>query len=156
MQEFGKQLRVRAPRKDEFEAWFRLYETYAVAVGSPVTRDIAVVIWRWISFNEHGVQALVAERDGTLVGFTHFRSFPRTLDANEACYLDDIFVTDDERGGGTARALVDAVVQIGASCGWTHVRWVTVKDNERAQRFYRKFAEDLELITYRIPCRSSS
>jgi GNAT superfamily N-acetyltransferase len=120
-------------------------------LGLPVSRDAAVTVWSWILSSGHVVEAVVAERSGKLVGFAHYRSFPRTLDGNEACYLDDIFVSDDERGKGTARALIDEVERIASARGWTHVRWVTDEDNVRARRFYEKFAERTNLITYRVP-----
>ena len=144
------ELTIRAPREGDFEAWFALYQPYALAVESPVTPSIAEVMWQWILRNEHRIEAIVAERDGELVGFAHFRPFPRTLDANEACFLDDLFVADGERGKGTAVALIERLKQISSARGWTHVRWVTGEENKRAQRFYNKFAEDMKLLTYRV------
>jgi len=148
------ELRIRAPREGDYERWFTLYEQYARDVQSPIDRDIARNVWRWILDRTHPVEAIVAERnDDQLVGFAHFRRFPRTLDANEACYLDDLFVHEGDRGTGTARALIDEIVRISGTRGWTHVRWVTGAGNHRAQRFYNKFAEKTDLITYRVDVR---
>ncbi len=83
---------IRPARDGDFEEWFTLYEPYSRIVESPVTREIGEGVWKWIVDPKHSLEALVAERNGRLVGFTHYRPFPRTLDANEACFLDDIYV----------------------------------------------------------------
>ncbi|MBV9973632.1 MAG: GNAT family N-acetyltransferase [Candidatus Eremiobacteraeota bacterium] len=142
---------IRRPRPDEFESWFALYEPYSHSVESAVDLNIARIVWEWIVSKRHGVEALVAERDGTLVGLAHYRPFPRTLNGNEAGYLDDIYVVASERGSGVAKAIMDEVVRIARLRGWSHIRWVTTKGNVRARGFYDKMGEDMRLMTYRIP-----
>lgn len=117
---------------------------------SPVTREIARGVWSWIHDPGHPVEAIVAERDGTLVGFTIYRPFYRTLDANQACFLDDLFVAESERGSGLGRSLIERVVQIAKERGWSHVRWVTTQENGRARGLYEKVATLMDLLTYRI------
>jgi len=107
-------------------------------------------VWAWILDPQHPVEAIVAERAGALVGFTIFRPFYRTLDANEACYLDDIYVAQAERGTGLARQLIERVVEVARERGWTHVRWVTTNGNRRARGLYEKVAKPRDLLTYRI------
>jgi ribosomal protein S18 acetylase RimI-like enzyme len=88
--------------------------------------------------------------DDELCGFTHFRPFPRTLDGNEACFLDDLWVTESHRGTGLAEALIDQVRAIARQRGWSHVRWVTDMKNAPARALYERIAEDAGLVTYRI------
>jgi len=141
---------LRAPKADEFEMWYALYHAFSVAVEEEVTRETGKQIWTWINDPAHPTKAIVAESDGKLVGFAHYRPFPRTLHGNEACYLDDLYVLEDRRGSGLARQLIDAVSAVAKGRGWTHVRWVTEDKNLRARAFYEKFAETMTLITYKI------
>lgn len=127
-----------------------MYEPYSHAVESPVTREIAQGVWSWIHDPDHPVEAIVGERDGRLVGFTIYRPFYRTLDANEACFLDDLYVAESERGSGLARALIERVAEIAKARGWSHVRWVTTQENRRARGLYEKLATLMDLLTYRI------
>ncbi|MBC5814908.1 MAG: GNAT family N-acetyltransferase [Candidatus Eremiobacteraeota bacterium] len=141
---------MRAPNADEFEIWYALYHAFSVAVHEEVTREIGEEIWKWINDPKHPTKAIIAESDGQLAGFVHYRPFPRTLHGNEACYLDDLYVLEDHRGSGLARQLIDAVSAIAKERGWTHVRWVTEEKNMRARAFYEKFAEPMTLITFKI------
>lgn len=117
---------------------------------SPVTREIASGVWGWIHDPAHAVEAIVAERGSKLVGFTIYRPFYRTLDANQACFLDDLFVAESERGSGLARSLIARVAQIAKERGWSHVRWVTTQENARARGLYEKVATLMDLLTYRL------
>lgn len=142
--------KMRAPNADEFEMWYALYHAFSVAVEEEVSREVGEQVWAWINDPNHPTKAIVAESDEKLVGFAHYRPFPRTLHGNEACYLDDLYVPDDHRGGGLARGLIEAVAAIAKERGWTHVRWVTEEKNMRARAFYDKFAAPMTLITYKI------
>ncbi|MDP9019027.1 MAG: GNAT family N-acetyltransferase [Candidatus Eremiobacteraeota bacterium] len=140
----------RPPHVEEFEAWYPLYESYSRDVGSPVTPHIAQVVWGWIHDTQHPLEAVMALRDGQLVGFTNYRPFPRTLDANEACFLDDLYVAESERGSGLAQSLIANLVRIAHDRGWTHVRWVAEQGNARARKLYDRISEQMDLVTYRI------
>jgi GNAT superfamily N-acetyltransferase len=119
-------------------------------VGSPVDDAIATTVWAWLLARTHGVEGIVAAEGDALLGFAHFRPFPRTLDANEACYLDDLWVDESRRGTGLATALIERVGALARERGWTEVRWVTERDNLRGRRLYDRIASDWGLRTYRI------
>lgn len=127
-----------------------MYGAYARDVQLPATDPIARVVWEWIMNGTHRVECLLAEREGSAVGFAIFRPFPRTLDGNEACYLDDLYVREEFRGTGVVRALLGKLVEITRARGWSHIRWVTTPDNLRARGLYDKVAKKMDLITYRI------
>jgi GNAT superfamily N-acetyltransferase len=132
-------------------AWREHYGRYAAALGEPVDDATAAGVWAWLLARTHGVEALLAIDDaGELAGFAHFRPFPRTLHANEAGFLDDLWVGEHHRGTGLARALIEAVCAIARDRGWTELRWVTDEHNVRARRVYDRIATDGRLVTYRI------
>ncbi|HTJ27897.1 MAG TPA: GNAT family N-acetyltransferase [Candidatus Limnocylindria bacterium] len=130
-------------------AWRAAYHDYAVSLGSPVDDAIATTMWAWLLAKTHGVEGLLAIEGDRLVGFTHFRAFPRTLDGNEAGYLDDLWVSASHRGKGLGATLIAHVCAIGRERRWSEVRWVTERDNP-AQRLYERVATNWGLQTYRI------
>jgi GNAT superfamily N-acetyltransferase len=107
-------------------------------------------VWSWLLAGTHRIEGVLAIDGDRLAGFTHFRPFPRTLDGNEACFLDDLWVSEPYRGTGLARALIARVCDVAAERGWSHVRWVTERHNTRARRLYERIAENGQLETYRI------
>jgi ribosomal protein S18 acetylase RimI-like enzyme len=132
-------------------AWREHYGRYAAALGEPVDDATAASVWTWLLARTHGVEGLLAIDDGgELAGFAHFRPFPRTLHANEAGFLDDLWVGEAHRGTGLARALIEAVCAVARERGWTEVRWVTDEHNAAARRLYDRVATDGRLVTYRI------
>lgn len=138
-----------SPRR--FAAWRAQYGRYAEALGEPVDDAIAATVWSWLLARTHGVEGLLAiDEDDAVAGFAHFRPFPRTLDGSEACFLDDLWVTESRRDTGLGRALVEHVCTIARERGWTQVRWVTERGNARAQQLYDRIATTWGLMTYRI------
>ena len=86
-------------------AWREHYKRYAQALGEPVDDTVATTVWAWLLARTHGVEGVLAIDAGErLVGFAHFRPFPRTLNGNAACFLDDLWVTETARGAGVAEA----------------------------------------------------
>jgi ribosomal protein S18 acetylase RimI-like enzyme len=132
------------------DAWRAHYLRYAAALGEDADDAIAATVWSWLLARTHGVEGILAVGDDDeLAGFVHFRPFPRTLDGNEACFIDDVWVAETHRGTGLAQALIDRVRALARERGWTHVRWVTDARNTRARALYDRIAEDAHLVTYR-------
>lgn len=131
-------------------AWRDAYKHYAAALGEPVDDAIATTVWSWICARTHGIEGVAAIEEGRLVGFAHFRPFPRTLHGNEACFLDDLWVVETHRGSGVAERLIAHVGAIARERGWSHVRWVSESGNARAGALYDRIAEDWNLRTYRL------
>ncbi len=137
------------PRR--YDAWRTHYLRYAAALGEDGDDEIAATVWSWLLARTHGVEGILAfGDDGELAGFVHFRPFPRTLDGNEACFLDDLWVAESRRGTGLAQALIGQVRAVARERGWTHVRWVAEAKNARARALYERLADDAHLVTYRV------
>jgi GNAT superfamily N-acetyltransferase len=69
----------------------------------------------------------------------------------DTCYLQDLFVSPDVRGGGHGRALIDAVYAHASAVGCQRVYWQTQQTNTTAQVLYDKVAECSGFIVYRMP-----
>lgn len=64
--------------------------------------------------------------------YWHFTS----LVPAETVLMNDLFVTEDARGRGVGRALIEACAAIGRERGAHHLEWATAPDNRTAQRLY--------------------
>lgn len=145
---------VRPVRRDEFDAWTRLYRGYAAFYETPTSDDHQRRIWRWIH-DEASMIALVAvpvgddgDETGAPQGLAHLREWIRPLRGVVAGYLDDLFVAPDHRGSGAVDALYQAMNTLAAERDWALIRWTTADDNYRARAVYDRLALRTTWITY--------
>jgi GNAT superfamily N-acetyltransferase len=102
---------------------------------------------------EPKVFAHVAENDegvvvGTAVWFLTFS----TWDGVHGIYLEDLYVSQDQRGTGLGFALLAALARECVSNGYTRLQWAVLDWNTPSIEFYDKLgAKPLdEWITYRL------
>src|SRR6202011_4715776 len=67
------------------------------------------------------------------------------------CYLQDLFVDEDARGRGAARALIERVAQAARDHGATRYYWHTQEDNAQARALYDQVARFTGFIRYQYP-----
>ena len=84
-----------------------------------------------------GLEGLVAERDGSLVGYALFYPVFGSFRARWRLWLEDLYVEPSERGTGTGAALMAELARITLERGWYSMDWEVIDWNEPALRFYR-------------------
>jgi GNAT superfamily N-acetyltransferase len=82
------------------------------------------------------VEAVVAERGGRVVAFALFFTNFSTFLARPGLYLEDLFVTPEERGRGIGAALLEHLARLAAARDYGRFEWSVLDWNEGAIRFY--------------------
>jgi GNAT superfamily N-acetyltransferase len=82
-------------------------------------------------------RALIAEWDGTPVGYALFFSFYSTWEGRHGIFLEDLFVRDALRGKGIGKALIAHVARIARTENCFGMRWEVLDWNEPAINFYK-------------------
>jgi GNAT superfamily N-acetyltransferase len=105
---------------------------------------------RFLAPSEDGL-LLGARREGKLLGYAclywHFSS----LEAVESVLMNDLYVSEEARGEGVGRALIEATAKIARERGVPFVEWSTAPDNATAQRLYDSTgAERSEWFSYEL------
>jgi GNAT superfamily N-acetyltransferase len=83
-------------------------------------------------------------------GIAHYLFHPAFW-SGEACYLQDLFVAEEARGRGAARALIGAVAIAARDRGAVRYYWHTQESNARARVLYDKVAAYSGFIRYTYP-----
>lgn len=96
----------------------------------------------------HGVIARDAE--GRAVGIVHWLTHPATWTTTDYCYLEDLFVVPDVRGGGVGRALIAHVQTWAEERGSAKVYWLTAESNTTARVLYDRVATRTGMIHYQV------
>jgi len=90
---------------------------------------------RFLSPSEDGM-LLGARAGGELLGYAclywHFSS----IQAAETVLMNDLFVSEQARGRGVGRALIEASADVARERGAAHLEWATAPSNVTAQRLY--------------------
>nr|WP_243847591.1 GNAT family N-acetyltransferase [Microbacterium ulmi] len=97
----------------------------------------------------HG--AVARDADGRAVGIVHWLFHPATWTTSTYCYLEDLFVAPEVRGGGVGRALIAHVRERAAASGSSKVYWLTDESNATARGLYDRVATRTGFLHYQIP-----
>ena len=79
----------------------------------------------------------VAEVDGRVVGIALWFLNFSTWDGVHGIYLEDLYVTPDQRGNGLGKQLLEALAQECVAKGYTRLQWWVLNWNEPSIGFYK-------------------
>ena len=145
------QVTIAPPVAADKPDWRRLYDGYTIFYKRQPNDAVAETVWGWINDPSHVMEALVARNAaGRVVGIAHFRAMPRPGTGSTACFLDDLFVDPEFRGGRVGERLLLALRDLCRQRGWTVIRWLTADDNYRARTLYDRVATRTMWITYQM------
>jgi GNAT superfamily N-acetyltransferase len=147
------EVNIRNIAPTDFDQWFPLWEGYNVfykRVGSAaIPAKVTKMTWARFFDSYEPVNALVADRQGQLIGLAHYIFHRNTTMLGPTCYLQDLFTIEEARGQGVGRALIKGVYDRARAAGSTRVYWHTHETNVVAQRLYDNVAERSGFIVYR-------
>ncbi len=153
MSEPARAALIRPAAAADYAQWLPLWDGYNAFYGrSGPTALPAEITWStWQRFLDPAepVHALVAERDGRLLGLTHYLFHRSTLHIEMVCYLQDLFTAEDVRGQGIGRDLIEGVAARARAAGAARVYWLTHETNQTARRLYDTLATNSGFIVYR-------
>ena len=88
--------------------------------------------------DRQGLQLIARDDGGRAVGFATIFWTWSTLSAERLGVMNDLFVSQDARGGGVADALIAACTDQCRERGVPELAWQTAKTNLRAQAVYER------------------
>ena len=104
-------------------------------------QEVTVTLEHFIesSFGENPVcWSFVAEADGKIVGFALYYIRYSTW-KGQAMYLEDILVTNEMRGKGIGKLLMDRLIEEAKEKKFNRIIWQVLDWNEPAINFYKKY-----------------
>jgi GNAT superfamily N-acetyltransferase len=143
-------IEVRPVKDGDFFAWLDVYAKYAEFYDTELTDQKALVLWSWLTADDHEENGYIAVDGDRIVGLAHVREFPRPLEGDRGLFVDDLFVIEEERGKHVGTALLQHVRSLAEERGLGVVQWITAHDNSTAQKLYDEVAERTGWVTYEI------
>ena len=136
---------IRPLEHNDFPAWLPLWD--ANNLGQ---RDEAVTSETWSRLIDPAskVCGLVAEDQGKIVGLLHYVLHPTTGAIADVCYMQDVFVAEEQRGKGVAKKMVQALAAEGRKKKWARMYWLAESNNEAAHGLYKNLGVKLNFTLY--------
>ena len=97
----------------------------------------------WL-FERMAAGVLIAEIDGSSVGYALYYPIFGSFAAAGRIYLEDLFVKDEYRGNGFGRTLFMQVAEIAAKEGYSGMEWSCLDWNKPSIEFYNKLGAATE------------
>jgi len=145
-------LQIRPVDKSDYEQWLPLWAGYNAFYGRQgrTALDNEITLTTWSRFlNQHEpVNAFVAQSNGRLVGLVHYIYHRSTTRMNDVCYLQDLYVSENLRGNGIGRKLIERVYEVAKNNACSRVYWQTQVSNSDGRALYDKLAQHLGFIVY--------
>ncbi|CAN7643703.1 GNAT family N-acetyltransferase [Pseudomonas solani] len=97
-------------------------------------------------------RALICELDGTPIGFAvYFYSYSTWL-GRKGMYLEDLYVSPQQRGVGAGKALLRHLARLACDSGCGRLEWSVLDWNEPAIQFYQSIGASPqdEWVRYRM------
>ena len=141
---------IRPIKAGDKQRWLVLWQGYLDFYKTVVPAEQTERTWTRIMDPDFNMKCAVAERDGTLVGFTTYNLQNSTWSPNGHCYLEDLFVDPAVRGSGAGRALIDYVKAFAIDNKCSRLYWNTDEDNETARKLYDTYVLESGKRQYRV------
>ena len=146
------QIHVRPLRAQDRAEWAEMWTDYLAYYKTTLPQEIYDSSFaRMLGDDPRDFRGLVAEKDGRLLGLTHFVYHRNGWKIEDVCYLQDLYTRPEARGAGVGRALIEAVYDIAAHDGAPSVYWMTQDFNETARKLYDRIGVLTPFIKYQRP-----
>jgi GNAT superfamily N-acetyltransferase len=135
-----KKTSVRPIEQDDEALWRQHWRSYCEFYKQSISDEVTKNTWQRILSDDRALNGLaVLDDQGKMQGFAHYVLHPGTWSPRTLCYLEDLFVSSDVRGGGFGRALIDHLLWLAHANDWDRVYWMTESTNATARRLYDRY-----------------
>ncbi|HEU0220910.1 MAG TPA: GNAT family N-acetyltransferase [Paracoccaceae bacterium] len=139
---------VRPFGSEDEAVWRDLWSRYLAFYETSRSDDVYRITWARILDPEvpmHGRLALVERQP---VGLVHWLYHPSFWDIAPRAYLNDLYVSEEARGKGVGRALIDTVYTHADERGAARVYWLTQEFNRTARTLYDRIGRATPFVMY--------
>jgi GNAT superfamily N-acetyltransferase len=143
-------LELRPPTGADRAAWDRLWQGYQRFYKVEIAAAVSDLTWERLLGSAEPMHAALAWQGARAVGMVHWIFHRSTWTAGPYCYLQDLYVDEDVRGGGVGRKLIAHVRAEAEAAGASRLYWLTHESNTDAMALYDKVAERSGFVQYRV------
>ncbi len=151
MKDKNTEIVVVPAQADDYAQWLPVWLKYQQFYEVQLSEETTLETWQRFLNSEREIHCAVAKQGQTLLGFVHYVFHDSTWSVNDFCYLEDLFVAENNRGNNIGKRLIEHVKQQANERQCGRLYWHTQEKNVTAQRLYDWVAEKPGVIEYRLP-----
>ncbi|POA57695.1 MULTISPECIES: GNAT family N-acetyltransferase [Pseudomonas] len=145
------QIQIRTVTAADHAAWLPLWQAYLRFYETELADAVTQSTWQRLLDASEPTHAALAWDGERAVGLVHFIYHRSNWSIENACYLQDLLVTPEQRGTGVGRKLIEFVYAQAKQDGCAKVHWLTHETNATAIQLYERIAERPGFIQFRKP-----
>lgn len=140
---------VRLAQAEDAAVIFRMVRDSAIEQGGEqeLCVDAASMLEDGFAQQPPRFECLLAEEDGETAGIALYFFIYSTWTSRMSVYLEDLYVAPAYRRRGVAHQLMRELARIGQAHLCTQMRWLVLRENTKAIRFYESIGADLSRDT---------
>jgi GNAT superfamily N-acetyltransferase len=142
-------IQIRPVSQQDHAAWLPLWQAYLTFYNTVLPDEVSASTWQRFLDPAEPTNAALAWQDGRAVGMVHFIYHRSNWSIANACYLQDLLVTPEQRGTGVGRLLIEHVYTTAKANNCDKVHWLTHETNATAIQLYERIAERPGYIQFR-------
>lgn len=142
---------IRPIEPGDREAWTQLWKAYLAFYETVLPDEVFASTWSRLLDPTEPTWGAFALQDGQPVGLVHWLYHRTNWAIADNCYLQDLFVTPEGRGGGHGRALIEHVAADARTRNCARLYWNTHETNATAMQLYDRLASQSGFVQYRMP-----
>ena len=137
-------MNIRRAVKEDCPRLLELIQELAVYEKAPDEVTVTLEHFEASGFGEKPIWwAFVAEENGIVTGFALYYIRYSTW-KGQRMYLEDILVTENSRGKGLGKLLMDRLIEEAKEKRFNAIVWQVLEWNEPAINFYKKYNADFD------------
>lgn len=141
---------IRDAEPSDETRWRQLWAGYNAYQEAVVPEAVTSATWKRVLDPAVPMFVRTAVLEGKVAGFALCVLHEGSWVAGPICYLEDLFVDPAARRRGIARALLEDLMALGKSRGWSRLYWHADGGNENARKLYDSFVPADKFVRYRL------
>ena len=140
---------IKPVEDNDFDIWLPLWKDYQRFYEVDIPESVSRETWARFLDPIQPMHAALATAGDHALGLVHSIYHRSTWTTGDYCYLQDLFVAADARGGGIGRALIEHVYADAKHRGVSRVHWLTHETNRTGMRLYDSIGDRSGFVQYR-------